>query len=101
MESITCVFSQASCDRETIALSLARPEGARLMDKTYWIGRQAAASAMARGASSAKVRLIHYELAGRYSVKAAQCPAFMLPEPAPATLETRTALHLPAPPAFR
>jgi len=69
------------------------------MDKTYWIGRQAAAGAMARGASSAQVRLIHYELAGRYSVKAASCPPFMLPDPAPATREARAVLHLPAPPA--
>jgi len=67
------------------------------MDKTYWLGRQAAASAMARGASSAKVRLIHYDLAGRYSIKAAQCPAFMLPKAALATSDTRAALQLQGP----
>jgi hypothetical protein len=67
------------------------------MDKTYWIGRQAAASAMARGASTAMVRLIHYELAGRYSVKAASCPLFMRPDPAPATEGARAVLHLPGP----
>ena len=65
------------------------------MDKTYWIGRQAAAGAMARGASTAKVRLIHYELAGRYSVMAASCPPFMVP--APATAGARAVLHLPGP----
>jgi hypothetical protein len=65
------------------------------MDKTYWTGRQAAASAMARGASNAKVRLIHYDLAGRYGVMAASCPPFMLPE-RPAV---RAVLHLPVPPA--
>ncbi len=69
------------------------------MDKTYWIGRQAAAGAMARGASSAKVRLIHYELAGRYSVKAAQCPPFMIPGAAAAGLDARPTLHLPGPAA--
>ena len=68
------------------------------MDKAYWIGRQTAANAMARGASDAKVRLIHYELAGRYSIKAASCPPFM--QPAPAAREARATLHLPAPPAF-
>jgi len=70
------------------------------MDKIYWIGRQTAASAMARGASTAKVRLIHYELAGRYSVKAASCPPFMVPDLAAATLGARAALHLPGPPGL-
>ena len=97
MGSITCVSPQAPCDRETLALSLARLEGVRSLDKAYWIGRQAAASAMARGASTAKVRLIHYELAGRYSVKAASCPAFMRPDSEPSTLGARPALHLPGP----
>ncbi|MFL6843669.1 MAG: hypothetical protein ACJ8ER_02170 [Allosphingosinicella sp.] len=68
------------------------------MDKTYWTGRQAAAGAMARGASSAEVRLIHYDLAGRYGVMAASCPPFMLPDPAPANREARAVLHLRAPP---
>lgn len=68
------------------------------MDKTYWIGRQAAAGAMARGAASAEVRLIHYELAGRYSVMAASCPPFM--HSAPATRGARAVLHLPGPPAL-
>jgi hypothetical protein len=44
-----------------------------LMEKTYWIGRKRAAGTMARAAVSAEARLIHYELAGRYSIKAAQC----------------------------
>jgi hypothetical protein len=44
------------------------------MEKKYWIGRKRSAMGMARGAASAEVRLIHYELAGRYSIKAAQCP---------------------------
>lgn len=41
------------------------------MDKTYWIGRKRAALAMARAATSAEARLVHYDLAGRYSVNAA------------------------------
>lgn len=43
------------------------------MDKTYWLGRKRAAGAMARKATSAEARLIHFELAGRYSVRAANC----------------------------
>lgn len=46
-----------------------------IMDKAYWIGRKRAAMAMARAARSAEARLIHYDLAGRYSVKAVQAPA--------------------------
>ena len=43
------------------------------MEKRYWIGRRRASMAMARAAATAEVRLLHYELAGRYSIKAAQC----------------------------
>lgn len=66
------------------------------MEKKYWIGRKRSAVAMARGASSAEARLIHYELAGRYSIKAAQCAPFMLPANAPATEGERATLALPA-----
>ncbi len=69
-----------------------------VMDKRYWIGRKRAAMAMARAATSAEARLIHYELAGRYSVKAAHCPPFMLPRPGPATDGERAALGLRLPP---
>jgi hypothetical protein len=44
------------------------------MDNRYWIGRKRSAMGMALGAASAEARLIHYDLAGRYSVKAAQFP---------------------------
>ena len=63
------------------------------MEKKYWLGRKRASMAMARGAASAEARLIHYELAGRYSIKAATAPAYMVP-PAPAHV-VRAALALP------
>jgi hypothetical protein len=66
------------------------------MGKQYWIGRQQSAIGMAQAASDAEIRLIHYELAGRYSLKAAAIPAFMLPRKAPATRGERAALHAPA-----
>ena len=40
------------------------------MDRKYWLHRSSVASMMARKATSAEARLIHYELAGRYSAKA-------------------------------
>ena len=43
------------------------------MDKSYWLGRKRAAGVMARKATSAEARLVHFELAGRYSVRAANC----------------------------
>ena len=46
------------------------------MENRYWTGRKSAAMTMARNATSAEVRLIHYELAGRYSIKAAHCLPF-------------------------
>ena len=39
------------------------------MEDRYWLGRKRAAMAMARNASTAESRLIHYELAGRYSIQ--------------------------------
>jgi hypothetical protein len=41
------------------------------METAYWLGRERASLANARGATGAEARLIHYELAGRYSIKAA------------------------------
>ena len=41
------------------------------MERTYLIGRNQASMAMARKASSSEARLVHLELAGRYSVQAA------------------------------
>ena len=43
------------------------------MEQKYWLGRKRDAGLMARKATSAEARLIHFELAGRYSVRAAAC----------------------------
>jgi hypothetical protein len=67
------------------------------MEKKYWIGRKRAAMAMARAATSAEARLIHYDLAGRYSVKAAAGVPFMVPRKGPATAGEQAALRLPLP----
>jgi hypothetical protein len=42
------------------------------MEQAHWLGRQSTSIANARTAVSAEARLIHYDLAGRYSIKAAQ-----------------------------
>ena len=65
------------------------------MEKSYWIRRKHAAMAMARRASTAEARLIHYDLAGRYSIKAAHCLPFLLVRKGPATEGERVALRLP------
>lgn len=41
------------------------------MEQTYWLGRKRISLANARGAASAEARLVHLDLAGRYSIKAA------------------------------
>lgn len=41
------------------------------MEQSYWLRRKRAAMAAARAAATAESRLIHYELAGRYSIRAA------------------------------
>ena len=40
------------------------------MEKAYWIGRKRASLKLAREASGSEARLIHYDLAGRYGLKA-------------------------------
>ena len=40
------------------------------MEKQYWLSRKRASLAMARNAASSRARLVHYDLAGRYSINA-------------------------------
>ena len=49
------------------------------MEKTYWLRRNRAAMAAARAANTSESRLVHYELAGRYSIRAAQAPTCASP----------------------
>lgn len=41
------------------------------MDHSYWLERQRASTANARTARGSQARLVHLDLAGRYSLKAA------------------------------
>ena len=70
------------------------------MDNRYWIGRKRSALKMARGAATAEARLIHYDLAGRYSVKAAQFPPPVAAARSRVAAGARTALHAPPPEAW-
>ena len=49
------------------------------MEKTYWLRRKREAMTAARGATTSESRLIHYELAGRYSLRAAFAPVCAVP----------------------
>jgi len=40
------------------------------MEQEYWLSRKRASVRMARDATSSEARLVHYDLAGRYSLKA-------------------------------
>jgi hypothetical protein len=40
------------------------------MENAYWLGRKRASLKLAQNAASSEARLAHYDLAGRYSVKA-------------------------------
>ena len=40
------------------------------MEKAYWLGRKRASLKLAQNAASSEARLVHYDLAGRYSLKA-------------------------------
>ena len=67
------------------------------MEQRYWLKRGQAQLAMARAAINAESRLVHYDLAGRCSVKAAIAAPFMLPRRGPVTEGEREALRLPQP----
>jgi hypothetical protein len=41
------------------------------MEQKYWLGRKRVSVANAKRAASAQARLVHLDLAGRYSIKAA------------------------------
>lgn len=60
------------------------------MEKTYWLTRKRASLAMARKAVSSEARLVHYDLAGRYSVNAASATALAADHavPSPEPLDT-------------
>ena len=57
------------------------------MEQEYWLSRKRASVQMARNATNSEARLVHYELAGRYSLKAMSAefpgsnPADILPPP--------------------
>jgi len=40
------------------------------MEKAYWLVRKRASLKLAREAASSEARLVHYDLAGRYSLNA-------------------------------
>jgi hypothetical protein len=40
------------------------------MEKAYWLGRKRASLKLAQKAACSEARLVHYDLAGRYSLKA-------------------------------
>jgi hypothetical protein len=52
------------------------------MEQAYWLSRKRASVQMARDATTSEARLVHYDLAGRYSLKAmsAETPARNLAE---------------------
>lgn len=62
------------------------------MEQTYWLGRKRASAANARRAHGAEARLIHLDLAGRYSIKAAAAAP-----PRAVADAARPLLALPAP----
>ena len=67
-----------------------------MIEQTRWLERKRSASKTARNAMTSPSRLIHDDLAGRYSLKAALCPPFMLPRSAPSTEGERAALQIQA-----
>ena len=69
------------------------------MEQAHWIKRKHASVRMAEKSVCAEARLIHYELAGRYSVKAAAAgstqPQLDLPQPSEAFSQLQVGTRLP------
>jgi hypothetical protein len=55
------------------------------MERAYWLSRKRASLKLAQNAASSVARLVHYDLAGRYSLKAlsAETLAFDLADSVP------------------
>ena len=51
------------------------------MERSYWLGRKLASTANAHAASSSEARLVHLDLAGRYSMKADSVGGGRRPKP--------------------
>jgi hypothetical protein len=62
-------------------LSLAPWKKAILLEQRYWLKRTKSSVAKAHSATSAEARLIHFDLAGRYSLKAASAASSSQPAP--------------------
>ena len=58
------------------------------MEKAHWLTRKRASLKLAQNATSAEARLVHYDLAGRYSLKAlsAETAAIDLADSLPAPI---------------
>jgi hypothetical protein len=67
------------------------------MEKGYWLGRKRASLKAAKNAATAEARLIHYDLAGRYSLNAvsAETQAIDLADALPPAIYARA--HSAAP----
>lgn len=61
------------------------------MEKTYWLSRKKASLILAKNAAGSEARLIHYDLAGRYGLKAmsAETPAIDLTDSPPPAIASR------------
>jgi hypothetical protein len=49
-----------------------------IMEQAYWLGRKRASMKLAEAASNSIARLVHYDLAGRYSLKAMSAEALAI-----------------------
>lgn len=77
--------------RVTERHSSALARGRSNMEKTYWLSRKRASLRLAQNAAGSEARLIHYDLAGRYSLKAmsAETPAIDLADSSPPAIGNR------------
>ena len=63
------------------------------MEKAYWLSRKRATLKLAKNAVSSEARLVHYDMAGRDSLKAlsADTQAIDLADSMPSAIQSRTA----------
>lgn len=67
------------------------------MEKAYWLKRKRASLRLAHSATSSEARLVHFDLAGRYSLKAVsvETQAIDLADSLPPPIYASRARHAP------
>jgi hypothetical protein len=69
---LICSFRSCHCQVTDLPIGFDSSERELFIEKKYWLRREHSSVRMAREATSSRARLVNYQLAGLYAVKAAE-----------------------------